>query len=261
MVLNPQWVPEALRGYFASRKSIALAFSGGCDSAYLFYAAQACGVDVRAYYVHSSFQPEFELRDARRLARELGAQLNVLEVDVLADAGVRENSGRRCYHCKRLIFSAICAAAQAAGCTHVVDGTNASDDAGSRPGLRALEELKVESPLRLCGIRKKQVRELSRGAGLFSWNKPAYACLATRIPTDTAIDAQALRRVEAAENVLAGMGFADFRVRCTERGCRLELPDGQMARLVARRAEVLAALKGDFEEITLNLTPREEREG
>lgn len=260
MMLNPQWVPDALKSYFASKGRIALAFSGGCDSAYLFYAARACGVDLQVFYVHSCFQPEFELRDARRLARELGAQLNVLEVDVLANACIRENSKLRCYHCKRMLFSAICGAARAAGYACVADGTNATDDAESRPGLRALEEMNVESPLRLCGIGKKQVRDFSRKAGLFSWNKPAYACLATRIPTGTPIEAEALRRVEAAEKALSEMGFTDFRVRCTESGCRLELLDEQMARLIAHRAQVRAALNGDFEEITLNLTPREERE-
>ncbi len=249
-------VPEALRDFFASRGKIALAFSGGSDSAYLYYAARACGADVVAFYVHSCFQPEFELRDACRLARELGGEFRVLEVDVLKESAVRENAPQRCYYCKKRIFSAILGAAASAECACVIDGTNASDDAGDRPGMRALRELEVESPLRMCGITKSQLRTLSRQAGLFTWDKPAYACLATRIPTGTPIVEQELRKVEQAECALSQLGFSDFRVRRTERGCRLELLQRQMPLLLERREEVLAALEGQYEEITLDLRPR-----
>ncbi len=249
-------VPEGLRAWFAEHPRLALAFSGGCDSAYLFYAAAACGAEFAAYYAQSAFQPKFELEDARRLAGELGREVCVLPLDVLADARVRENTPDRCYHCKQRIFGAICARAAADGYDLVIDGTNASDDAGDRPGMRALRELEVASPLRSCGITKAQVRALSREAGLFTWNKPAYACLATRIPTGTPIEAAALERVERAEAALAGLGFSDFRARITDRGVRLELTEADMARLLRRRAEVLTALEGDFGEITLNLRPR-----
>lgn len=248
-------IPEGLRAFFAEHPRLALAFSGGCDSAYLLYAATACGADVRAYYVHSAFQPAFELRDARRLAEELGQKLVVLELDVLSDARVRDNPPNRCYFCKQRIFGAIFSAARADGCDCVADGTNASDDAGDRPGMRALREMQVLSPLRICGVTKAQVRALSREAGLFTWNKPAYACLATRIPAGMAIEAEALQRVERAEAALAALGFSDFRVRVTARGCRLEVAEAQFPLAMARRAEVLRALEG-FDEVTLNLRPR-----
>lgn len=173
--------PEALRRFFEEHPRVALAFSGGCDSAYLLYAAIESGADVCAYYAHSAFQPRFELEDARRLCAELGAALRVLELDVLADENVRANPPERCYFCKRRIFSEILRAAEADGRNCAIDGTNASDDAQDRPGMRALREMRVYSPLRLCGITKAQVRALSREAGLFTWNKPAYACLATRV--------------------------------------------------------------------------------
>lgn len=260
MEKNAPLVPPALRAYFAARERVALAFSGGCDSAYLLYAARACGADFQAYYVHSCFQPAFELRDAQRLAREQNAPLKVLEVDVLQNEAVRENPPNRCYYCKREIFSAICRAAQADGYACIADGTNASDDIQSRPGVRALEELRVESPLRLCGMTKQEVRALSREAGLFTWDKPAYACLATRIPTGMPCTQELLQKVEAAENALYALGFRDFRVRITREGCRLELLQAQMPLVMAQREAVLEALNHDFEEITLNLKPRERRE-
>ena len=249
-------VPEPLRAFFGENPRLVLAFSGGCDSAYLLYAASACGADVAAYYVRSPFQPAFELEDARRLAGELGRELRVIEVDALADPRVRANPPDRCYYCKQGIFGAILAAAAEDGYGLIIDGTNASDDASDRPGMKALREMRVRSPLRECGITKAQVRALSREAGLFTWNKPAYACLATRIPSGTAIERDALARVERAEAALHAMGFSDLRARVTPGGCRLELTDSDLPRAVERRGEILAALEADFSEITLNLRTR-----
>ena len=249
-------VPEALRSWFAAHPRFVLAFSGGCDSAYLFHAAAACGADFAACYVKSAFQPEFELADAQRLAQALGREIDVLELDVLADAQVRANPKDRCYFCKQRIFSAICDRARALGYDLVIDGTNASDDASDRPGMRALRELRVESPLRSCGITKAEVRARSKQAGLFSWNKPAYACLATRIPAGTPIDAGMLEKIERAEAALARLGFSDFRARIAGSGVRLELTEADMARLLERRAEVCAALEADFEGVALDLRPR-----
>ena len=123
-----------------------------------------------------------------------------------------ENPPDRCYYCKRTIFSKLAETALADGYELLIDGTNASDPEGERPGMRALREA-VLSPLRLCGITKDQVRRLSKEAGLFTWNKPAYACLATRVPSGQPITAQLLQRVEAAESALKDLGFSDFRIR------------------------------------------------
>lgn len=254
--MSVQNVPEKLRAWFAAYPRFVLAFSGGCDSAYLFYAATAYGADFAACYVKSAFQPEFELEDARRLARELGREIDIIELDVLSDEKVRANPKDRCYFCKQRIFSAICDHARALGHDLVIDGTNASDDAGDRPGMRALRELRVESPLRSCGVSKAEVRALSKEAGLFSWNKPAYACLATRIPADTPIDAGTLNKVERAEAALAKLGFSDFRARIVGSGVRLELTESDMAHLMERRAEVCAVLEKDFDGIALDLRPR-----
>jgi uncharacterized protein len=235
---------------------MALAFSGGVDSAYLLYAAKACGCDVAAFYAQSAFQPEFERRDARRLAQQLDVPLNVVPLDVLAVAAVRDNPADRCYHCKKAIFTALLAAAEAQGYEAVMDGTNASDDTRDRPGMKALVELGVLSPLRLCGITKAQVREYSRAAGLFTWDKPAYACLATRIPTGTPITDEDLNRVEGAEAALFALGFSDFRVRLFHGAARLQLPGAQMAEAIARREEIRGALAPWIEIVMLDLKDR-----
>lgn len=245
-----------LTEFFHQNQKAAIAFSGGVDSAYLLYAALQSGADVRAYYVKSAFQPQFELDDARRLAEALSADMRVLDVDILADETVAANPPDRCYHCKRRIFSAIASAAAADGYTLLLDGTNASDDAGDRPGMRALRELSVRSPLRECGLTKPEIRRLSREAGLFTWDKPAYACLATRVPAGERLTAEKLENTERAEDFLFSLGFTDFRVRLFNGAARLQLPAEQFPRLLERRAEILSELKKTYSAVVLDLEVR-----
>lgn len=249
-------VTTALESYWKEHPCVALAFSGGCDSAYLLYSAVACGVRVDAYYVKTCFQPEFELRDAKRLAAELGVNLKVIEMDVLSDPLVKKNDAQRCYYCKRRIFEAILLCAEQDGYDLVADGTNASDDAADRPGMRAIGELKVVSPLRHAGIGKSELRELSRRAGLFTWDKPAYACLATRIPCGTEITREMLEKAERAEERMMQLGFSDLRVRISGDDARLELRSEQFLKLVEKREAVLDALGADFRSVLLDLKPR-----
>ena len=162
-----------LQDFFRANPKAALAFSGGTDSAYLLWAASQWAQDVKAYYVHSPFQPVFELADAKRLAEELHMPMTVLEADILSVPGAAANGPDRCYHCKTALFTLLKNAALADGYTLLIDGTNASDDAGDRPGMRALKELAVRSPLRECGVTKTELRQRSREAGLFTWDKPA----------------------------------------------------------------------------------------
>lgn len=245
-----------LEEYFTAHPRAAVAFSGGADSAYLLWAAKCSGCQVAAYYAKTAFQPAFELRDAQRLAGELGIPLKVVELDVLRCPGAVENGSQRCYHCKRAIFTALWDAARADGYSLLLDGTNASDDVSQRPGFRALRELDVASPLRLCGITKAELRERSRKAGLFTHAKPAYACLATRIPTGTPIRADDLRRVEQAEEALFHLGFSDLRVRLLGNTACIQLPEEQLLPAVQARSAILEALSGLFERTVLDLTPR-----
>lgn len=244
---------EFLRG-----KAAALAFSGGTDSALLLAAAVKAGCRVQPYFVHSAFQPGFELEDAERLCAQLGVELRVLEASPLEDEQVRANGPLRCYYCKRMIFSALVSAAAADGFSEVWDGTNASDDASDRPGMRALAELGVKSPLRLCGLTKADVRRKSRELGLFTAQKPAYACLATRVPTGTPLEAETLRRVEAAEGALMAMGFSNLRVRVLGRLGRLQLPAGRLEEAARRHKEITGALAPWFDGVLLDLAPRKE---
>ena len=252
----PMAVPDALASFLEDHPRLALAFSGGTDSAYLLYAAKACGCDVAAYCAQSAFQPAFERGDAGRLAAELGAEVRFVPLDVLSNEAIRANPADRCYHCKRAVFASLIDAAKRDGRTTVIDGTNASDDASDRPGMRALRELGVLSPLRMCGVTKAQVREYSRQAGLFTWDKPAYACLATRVSAGTPLTGELLRRIEAAEGALFEMGFSDFRCRVFHGAARLQFPAAQLMRAAERRAELRAALKPWFEIVLLDTEDR-----
>ena len=245
-----------LADYFHAHPRAALAFSGGVDSAYLLWAGRHWGCDLTAYYVRTAFQPEFEFRDAQRLAEAVGVPMVVVETDVLAVPLAAANGPDRCYHCKKALFTKLWEAARRDGHTLLLDGTNASDDAGDRPGMRALRELAVESPLRLCGLTKADVRAASKEAGLFTWDKPAYACLATRVPTGRAITREDLERVEQAEDALLALGFTDFRVRLLADAARVQLPEGQWKKAMGLRTEILAALKPRFSGVVLDLETR-----
>ena len=245
-----------LEKFFRENPRAAVAFSGGVDSAYLLWAARQCGADIRAYYVKTQFQPAFELADAQRLAQEIGVPMTVLRQDVLASEAVAQNPADRCYYCKQGIFTGILQAAAADGYTLVLDGTNASDDADDRPGMRALRELRVRSPLRECGLSKDEIRARSRQAGLFTWNKPAYACLATRIPTGQRITAELLGKIERAEDFLFSLGFTDFRVRILSGCARLQLPAEQMDQAIRQRSAILQELGPLFDGVLLDLKER-----
>lgn len=216
---------EDLRKFFSKNPKVALAFSGGVDSAYLLYAAIDAGADVKAYYAKSDFQPEFELEDARRLAEELGADMEVKHLDILADPAIVSNPKDRCYYCKTHIMRSIKELALKDGYDLVIDGTNASDDLGDRPGVKALRELGIRSPLLEAGLTKDEIRRLSKEAGLFTWNKPAYACLATRILTGEELTLKKLRSVEACEAFMMDMGFRDFRVRVRGKDALIQIKE------------------------------------
>ena len=245
-----------LEQFFQENPRCALGFSGGVDSAYLLYAGVKAGADIRPYFIKTAFQPAFELADARKLAEGLGVEVTVLELDALADPRVAANPADRCYFCKQNLFRTLKERAIADGYPVLLDGTNASDEAGDRPGMRALTELSVRSPLRECGLTKAEIRARSREAGLFTWDKPAYACLATRVPAGETITAETLARVEGAEDALFRLGYTDFRVRVFHSAARLQLPRGQMERAVREAEELRQALKPYFTPILLDLEGR-----
>lgn len=245
-----------LKAFFEANSKVALAFSGGVDSAYLLYAAVSFGADVKAYYVKTPFQPAFEYEDALRLSRELGAEMVTIHLDVLSDNSIAENPKNRCYFCKKRIFNAILERAKADGYSLIIDGTNASDDAADRPGMVALKELSVRSPLRECGLTKAEIRKLSKEANLFTHDKPAYACLATRIPTGTPITAEKLAITERNEGFLRSLGFTDFRIRFMGTAAKLQIAEKELPLLFANRETILEKLKNDYTDVLLDLEVR-----
>ena len=245
-----------LTQFWQANPKAAIAFSGGVDSAYLLYSAVQSGADVKAYYAKTAFQPAFELEDAKKLAAQLGAQMEILTLDVLSVPKVVENPQNRCYYCKTALFSAMTAAAKKDGFTLILDGTNASDEAADRPGMQPLRELSVRSPLRECGLTKKEIRRLSKEAGLFTHDKPAYACLATRIPTGDTITPAKLSRTEDAETYLNDLGLRDFRVRTLGNLARIQVTESDLETVLKNREVILSHLKKLYSGVVLDLEVR-----
>ena len=245
-----------LSQFWKENPKAAIAFSGGVDSAYLLYSATQSGAKVKAYYAKTAFQPAFELADAKKLANQLGAEMEILSIDVLSVPHVAENPKNRCYYCKTAIFSAISAAAKADGFDLLLDGTNASDEASDRPGMQALKELSVRSPLRGCGLTKKEIRRLSKEAGLFTYDKPAYACLATRIPTGDTITPEKLSRTEEAEGYLHSLGLRDFRVRTLGDTARIQVTESDLETVLKNREAIVSHLKALYSGVMLDLEVR-----
>lgn len=242
--------------FFKSHPKVALAFSGGVDSSYLLYAAVHAGADVQPYFVKGQFQPTFEMEDAMRLAGELGVSLKIMHVDALSSPTVVANPADRCYYCKQVVFNTLWNAARADGYEILMDGTNASDDAGDRPGMKALAELGVTSPLKDAGLVKSEIRRLSHEAGLFTWDKPSYACLATRVATGDPLSNDLLSRIEAAEGNLFALGFTDFRVRIFHGAARLQVPAAQWEKAMEMRDAVRAALLPYFPVVLIDTMTR-----
>lgn len=245
-----------LKEFFDKNPRLAIAFSGGVDSSYLLYAAKTHGCDVKAYFVRSAFQPQHELDDAMRFAYMHSVPLRIENVDVFQVPEITSNPADRCYYCKLAVFTTLIKAAHEDGYTNVCDGTNASDDATERAGMRALAELGVLSPLREAGLTKAEIRRLSREAGLFTHDKPSYACLATRIPTGTEITQERLDKVAAGEDLLRTMGFTDFRLRYMGDVARLQIPASQFKMAFELKDRIISTLKPLFQSVLLDLTPR-----
>jgi uncharacterized protein len=197
----------------ARAESAAVAFSGGVDSSFLCHAAhEALGEKAGAFTVVSPMLAGREREEAARVAAHIGIAHFLIEENEI-DGEVAANSKDRCYHCKKIEFAAIKRSAEERGFAVVFDGSNVDDEGDYRPGLAALAELGVVSPLREVSFTKDEIREYSRRAGLPTWNKPAFACLASRVPYGESVDAEKLSRIDRAEEVLRETGFRQFRLR------------------------------------------------
>ena len=223
---------------------LAVAFSGGVDSAFLVYAAhEALGDNLLAVTAVTQSYPQHEAADAAKILQNYGVRHAQINVDQLAIPGFCDNGSERCYYCKRALFGAIMAEAQKYGITLVADGANTDDENDYRPGMRATAELGVLSPLRQAGFSKQDIRDASKALGIFTWDKPSYACLASRIPYGEKITAEKLAMVEKAEQILLDMGFKEMRVRCHGNIARIEVAENDFEKAVAQRKEIAAAVK------------------
>jgi uncharacterized protein len=198
--------------YIANLGDAAIAFSGGVDSTFLLKAAhEALGDNVLAMTVRTPYIPDWEINEAREFATNLGVKHLIIEIPV--EDEILNNPENRCYLCKMIIFKRLKDTATREGFKNLLDGTNSDDSAESRPGMKALKELNILSPLKENGFTKKDIRSYSRINNLPTWEKPAYACLLTRIPYNTPVNNSMLRRIEKAEKFLIDLGIKAVRVR------------------------------------------------
>lgn len=245
-----------LKDFFMQNPRCAVAFSGGVDSAYLLAIGVKYAKEIKAYFVKSAFQPQFELDDAVAFAKEHNCNLEIINIDVLSHEIVVQNPYNRCYYCKKVIFNTILDHAKKDGFSVLLDGTNASDDASDRPGMKVLEELKVLSPLRECGLTKQDIRKNSKELGLFTHDKPSYACLATRVSTGTRITADILQKIENSEEVMKSLGYSDFRLRYFDSYALLQLTEGQIIKAINERETIQQKLLPYYKNVVLDLKTR-----
>lgn len=236
-------------------RGLCVAFSGGVDSAVVLkLACAASRRPVHAVTFHTQLHPASDLALARRLAAEYGARHTVIEIDEFADPRIMQNPPERCYLCKRLLFTALREYAQQEGLGCLLDGTNADDLTAYRPGLRALSELGVLSPLAELGVCKAQVRQLAQQLGIAVAQRPSAPCLATRLPYGAPITRALLERIDRGEELLKSLGFAVVRLRLHGDVLRIEVPKEALARLLAQAETVVQGLKAlGFVYITLDL--------
>ena len=248
---------EHLLEYLRGLGRVVVAFSSGVDSSFLLKAAKdALGEEVVAVTATSSLFPQREKVEAIALCERLGVEHILLPYDELSVEGFAGNPTNRCYLCKRQLFSNLLALAKKKGCKAVVEGSNLDDEGDYRPGMQAIRELGIVSPLRACGFWKQEIRELSRHFGLPTWEKPSFACLASRFVYGETITRQKLQMVEKAEEVLLGLGFRQFRVRIHDLLARIEVLPEEFPMLMeeeSRNKVVEELLSLGFTYVTMDL--------
>ena len=238
--------------------SIAVAFSGGVDSTLLLkVACDILGAEqVLALTAKSAVHSNFESSQSEELAREIGVKQLLIDCHELQLPAFQENGPQRCYHCKQLLFKVFLERAEQEGFATVLDGSNLDDLTDYRPGQKALKDLQICSPLLEAALNKAEIRQLSKQLGLPTWDKQAFACLASRFPYGTRITAKRLQQVERCENWLREQGFSNYRVRYHGQLARIELVPEEFPRVLeqALRRQLIAECRAaGFTYVTLDL--------
>jgi uncharacterized protein len=216
--------------YLEDLGDAAIAFSGGVDSTFLLKVAhEALGDKVLAMTIRTPYIPDWEIDEARDFTAKLGVRHLIIQMTM--DNEILDNPENRCYLCKLILFKRLREAADREGFKNLLDGTNSDDSEEKRPGMKALRELNVLSPLRLNGFSKKDIRNYSRINNLPTWEKPAYACLLTRIPYNTPVNDEILRRIEKSEKFLIDLGIKAVRVRTHGDLARIETESGLIRKI------------------------------
>lgn len=226
---------EELKRYLKTLKSVAVAFSSGVDSTFLLKVAhEVLGNQAIAVTVKSRLFPQRELEEAQEFCEREGIRHIVCPVEELKIEGFSQNPPDRCYLCKKELFSQIQRIADDNGVEHVVEGSNLDDDGDYRPGRRAIAELGIKSPLHEAKLTKQEIRELSKEMGLSTWEKPSFACLASRFVYGEVITEEKLQMIDQAEQLLMAMGFRQFRVRIHGQMARIEVLPEEFDKLMQR---------------------------
>ena len=240
-----------------SLEKVAIAFSGGVDSTLLLKASyDALGDNVIAITANSAVFPEGENNEAKEFCKAYGIRQLTIDYDVMSVPNFCDNPSNRCYHCKKNLMSIMRNVALENGIQTVAEGSNIDDTKDYRPGFKAVEELGIISPLKEVGLTKKEIRNLSREMNLPTWDKPSYACLATRIPFGDNITIDKLRKIEEAEDFLHEMGFLQARARVHDNLCRIEIETEKFERIIDEdvRCKIVSRLKEiGFEFVSLDL--------
>ncbi len=248
---------KILQEYIKSLGSVAVAFSGGVDSTLLLKVSHdVLGDKAIAATITSSFTAKSEINEAKAFCEKNGIKQIIIPVDERKIYGFTKNPPVRCYLCKRAIFTQILQAAHENGISTVIDGSNPDDLTDYRPGIKALEELGIISPLRVCNITKSEIRKMSRALGLPTWDKPSFACLASRFVYGEEITREKLNMVEQAENLLGELGFVQFRVRIHGSIARIEILPEDFTKII--QADIRSKIYDDlkklgFSYVTLDL--------
>jgi uncharacterized protein len=248
---------DRLRAWLRATGSAVIGYSGGVDSSFLAaVAAEALGDKALAVTADSASLTRRHLEQAREIAAQFRMNHRVIVTDEMSNPAYAANNPDRCYHCKTELFTRLAAIAQAEGFAAVLDGTNVDDQGDYRPGRQAARERAVRSPLAELGFTKAEIREASRRMGLPIADRPASACLASRLPYGTAVTPEILQRVERAEGAMQDLGFRQVRVRAHGDVARIELDPAEIARFLdpAVRSDAAARVRAcGFRYVTLDL--------